>query len=85
MTFTYKGVDFTIDQPALWCNECGEGIINAKDKVITIMISSGIYFYTHNVSISLEKTIIWHDLLPSPLREKSVPNDGFSVHMWIFA
>ena len=42
MTFTYKGVDFTIDQPALWCNECGEGIINAKDKVITIMISSGI-------------------------------------------
>ena len=32
MTFTYKKVDFIIEQPALWCDSCGEGIIDAKDN-----------------------------------------------------
>jgi HTH-type transcriptional regulator/antitoxin MqsA len=32
MTYTYKGFDFVIDQPAMWCDACGEGIIDAKDN-----------------------------------------------------
>lgn len=32
MVYTYKNVEFTIAQPALWCSACGEGIISAKDS-----------------------------------------------------
>jgi len=32
MVYTYRNVEFTIAQPALWCNACGEGIISAKDS-----------------------------------------------------
>ena len=32
MTYAYKNIDFTIQQPALWCDACGEGIINAQDN-----------------------------------------------------
>ena len=30
MTYNYKNVAFVIKQPALWCDSCGEGIIDAK-------------------------------------------------------
>jgi HTH-type transcriptional regulator/antitoxin MqsA len=29
---TYKNIEFTIDQPALWCEACGEGVIDGKDS-----------------------------------------------------
>lgn len=32
MTYLYKNTEFTIQQPALWCNACGEGIIRANDN-----------------------------------------------------
>ncbi|KTC81954.1 type II toxin-antitoxin system MqsA family antitoxin [Legionella cincinnatiensis] len=32
VTYTYKGHDFIIDQPATWCHSCGEGIIGPKDN-----------------------------------------------------
>ena len=32
MTYTYRKVDFVIDQPAQWCDSCGEGIIDGKDS-----------------------------------------------------
>ena len=32
MTYRYKNTEFTIQQPALWWNACGEGIINANDN-----------------------------------------------------
>lgn len=39
--YTYRGVQFYIDQPAEWCGACGEGIINAKDnKVVMLDIQS---------------------------------------------
>ena len=38
--YTYRGVQFYIDQPQ-WCGACGEGIINAKDnKVVMLDIQS---------------------------------------------
>src|SRR5215216_3787348 len=30
MIYNYKNVEFLINQPALWCDSCGEGIIDAK-------------------------------------------------------
>jgi HTH-type transcriptional regulator / antitoxin MqsA len=30
--YTYKGIKFFIDQPAVWCDACGEGVISAKDN-----------------------------------------------------
>ena len=32
ITYNYKNVEFTIDQPAQWCGACGEGIIDGKDS-----------------------------------------------------
>lgn len=32
MTYTYKNNEFVIEQPALWCDACGEGIIDSKDN-----------------------------------------------------
>ena len=32
MCYTYKDEKFMIDQPALWCDACGEGIIDSKDN-----------------------------------------------------
>lgn len=41
MTYTYKNVDFVINQPALWCESCGEGIIDNKDnKTVAHLIQS---------------------------------------------
>lgn len=31
MNYTDKNVEFVINQPALWCEVCGEGIIDGKD------------------------------------------------------
>lgn len=30
--YTYKNESFTINQPAMWCDACGEGIIGAEDN-----------------------------------------------------
>jgi len=32
VTYTYKQIEFIINQPAQWCDFCGEGIINSKDS-----------------------------------------------------
>jgi len=32
MTYKYKQVEFVIEQPAQWCDACGEGVIDAKDN-----------------------------------------------------
>jgi len=32
MTYIYKNVEFVINQPALWCEACGEGIIDSRDS-----------------------------------------------------
>jgi HTH-type transcriptional regulator/antitoxin MqsA len=32
VTYTYKNVSFSIDQPAIWCTSCGEGIITPEDN-----------------------------------------------------
>lgn len=32
MRYIYKEVEFIINQPAKWCNACGEGIIDKKDN-----------------------------------------------------
>ena len=32
MTYRYKNIEFVINQPALWCESCGEGIIDGKDS-----------------------------------------------------
>ena len=32
MTYVYKQVEFVIEQPAQWCDACGEGVIDAKDS-----------------------------------------------------
>ncbi len=32
MNYVYKNKQFTIEQPALWCDACGEGIIDANDN-----------------------------------------------------
>jgi len=32
MEYTYKNVSFIINQPAAWCDACGEGIIDNKDS-----------------------------------------------------
>jgi hypothetical protein len=32
MTYVYKNLEFVINQPALWCNSCGEGTIDGKDS-----------------------------------------------------
>lgn len=32
MTYMYKDIQFVINQPALWCDACGEGIIDSKDN-----------------------------------------------------
>ncbi len=32
MVYTYKKIDFVINQPALWCEACGEGVIDGKDS-----------------------------------------------------
>lgn len=32
MTYVYKNVEFVINQPTLWCESCGEGIIDGKDS-----------------------------------------------------
>ena len=36
MTYTYKDIRFVIDQPAFWCDACGEGIIDSKDNKVVI-------------------------------------------------
>lgn len=36
MTYTYRNVEFVINQPALWCDACGEGIIDGKDSNIVM-------------------------------------------------
>ncbi len=39
MTYTYKNVEFVINQPTLWCEVCGEGIIDEKDSnAVTLLI-----------------------------------------------
>lgn len=30
MAYVYKNVEFVINQPALWCDSCGEGIIDGN-------------------------------------------------------
>ena len=32
MVYTYKNIEFVIHQPALWCEACGEGVIDGKDS-----------------------------------------------------
>ncbi|GGI82448.1 type II toxin-antitoxin system MqsA family antitoxin [Legionella impletisoli] len=32
VNYTYKGHDFTIEQPAIWCEACGEGILTPEDN-----------------------------------------------------
>ena len=32
MCYIYKEIKFMINQPALWCDACGEGIIDKKDN-----------------------------------------------------
>ncbi len=32
MTYAYKNIEFIINQPALWCDACGEGVIEGKDS-----------------------------------------------------
>lgn len=32
MAYIYKNIEFIIDQPAQWCDSCGEGIIDGKDS-----------------------------------------------------
>ncbi len=32
MVYKYKNSEFIIDQPAQWCDVCGEGIISGKDN-----------------------------------------------------
>lgn len=32
LIYTYKDVSFTIEQPAIWCNSCGEGVITPEDN-----------------------------------------------------
>ena len=32
MVYTYKNIEFVINQPALWCEACGEGVIDGKDS-----------------------------------------------------
>lgn len=34
--FEYKGHNFTIKQPALWCDSCGEGIISPEDNKMVL-------------------------------------------------
>ena len=36
MIYTYKNIEFVIDQPALWCDACGEGIIDGEDSNIVM-------------------------------------------------
>ena len=36
LIYTYKNIKFTIAQPALWCNACGEGIISSKDNGLVV-------------------------------------------------
>ncbi len=36
MNYTYKRVEFIISQPALWCDSCGEGIIDSLDNKAVI-------------------------------------------------
>lgn len=31
MVYIYKKIEFVVNQPAQWCDSCGEGIIDAKD------------------------------------------------------
>jgi HTH-type transcriptional regulator/antitoxin MqsA len=33
--YTYKGQSFTIEQPAIWCNVCGEAVISGEDNMGT--------------------------------------------------
>jgi HTH-type transcriptional regulator/antitoxin MqsA len=35
MTLKYKGQKITVKQPAYWCDECGEGVINGEDRKVT--------------------------------------------------
>ncbi len=32
MTYKYKKTEFSINQPGLWCDSCGEGIIDSKNS-----------------------------------------------------
>lgn len=32
MVYTYKNIEFVINQPELWCEACGEGVIDGKDS-----------------------------------------------------
>lgn len=36
MTYTYKSINFVINQPAQWCDACGEGVINSKDSAAVL-------------------------------------------------
>ncbi len=38
MTYTYKSVEFIIDQPAKWCDACGEGVIDSKDSAAVLPV-----------------------------------------------
>lgn len=35
MTFAYQGHQLTYDQPGLWCDVCGEGLLEPSDKDAT--------------------------------------------------
>jgi HTH-type transcriptional regulator/antitoxin MqsA len=39
MVYKYKSREFIIDQPAQWCETCGEGVINSEDnnKVVSLI------------------------------------------------
>lgn len=32
LTLRYKSHPITVDQPGMWCNKCGEGVIGGKDR-----------------------------------------------------
>lgn len=33
--YTYKGQSFVIEQPAIWCDACGESIVGGEDNMLT--------------------------------------------------
>lgn len=38
MVYNYKNIEFTIEQPAQWCDACGEGILDGKDSNATTLL-----------------------------------------------
>lgn len=57
MTYRYKNTEFVIDQPALWCDACGEGIIDSRNNNAVIHL------------IQEEKARIDGLLTPTEIRE----------------